>query len=102
MKIKRLIAAALCAALAVSSAPLPQPVVAADATVEDSGVEIDYARALQYSIYFYDANMCGTEVGEHTRLSWRDDCHTYDAHVPMVPSPAGFPAKMPIPTRQKC
>ncbi|MBR1899348.1 MAG: glycoside hydrolase family 9 protein [Oscillospiraceae bacterium] len=85
MKIKRLIAAALCAALAVSSAPLPQPVVAADATVEDSGVEIDYARALQYSIYFYDANMCGTEVGEHTRLSWRDDCHTYDAHVPMVP-----------------
>lgn len=45
----------------------------------------DYAKALQYSIYFYDANMCGTEAGEHTRFSWRDDCHTYDAHVPMVP-----------------
>ena len=34
-------------------------------------------------MYFYDANMCGTEVDENTRLSWRGDCHTYDAHVPM-------------------
>ncbi len=81
-------AAALLTSIAItasSAAALPQSVTAADATVEDSGVEIDYARALQYSIYFYDANMCGDEVGEHTRLSWRDDCHTYDAHVPMVP-----------------
>ena len=53
--------------------------------VEDSGLDIDYARALQYSIYFYDANMCGEDVGEHSRFTWRDDCHTYDAHVPMVP-----------------
>ena len=51
--------------------------------VTDSGLAIDYARALQYSMYFYDANMCGTEVDENTRLSWRGDCHTYDAHVPM-------------------
>ncbi|MBR2087335.1 MAG: glycoside hydrolase family 9 protein [Oscillospiraceae bacterium] len=81
----RIVAAMASAALLVTSVLPHLSVTAADATVEDSGVEIDYARALQYSIYFYDANMCGTEVGEHTRLSWRDDCHTYDAHVPMVP-----------------
>ncbi len=88
MKIKQIISAALCASMAFTAAPaVPavQTVVAADATIEDSGLDIDYARALQYSIYFYDANMCGTEVGENTRLSWRDDCHTYDAHVPMHP-----------------
>jgi hypothetical protein len=39
---------------------------------------VDYASALQQSLYFYDANMCGTEVGEHAALDWRDDCHTYD------------------------
>ncbi len=53
--------------------------------VNDSGLDYDYARALQYSIYFYDANMCGTEVEEHNRLSWRGNCHTYDAKVPLQP-----------------
>ncbi len=37
----------------------------------------DYAKALQYSLYFYDANMCGDQVGEHSHVTWRDDCHTY-------------------------
>ncbi|MDE5945794.1 MAG: glycoside hydrolase family 9 protein [Oscillospiraceae bacterium] len=45
--------------------------------------DINFARALQYSIYFYDANMCGTEVNENTEYSWRGDCHTYDAKVAM-------------------
>jgi len=27
-------------------------------------LEFNYAKALQYSQYFYDANMCGTEVTE--------------------------------------
>lgn len=35
----------------------------------------DYARLLQYSLYFYDANMCGSQVGETSAYSWRDDCH---------------------------
>ncbi len=38
----------------------------------------DYARLLQYSLYFYDANMCGDEVTENSVYSWRNDCHTYD------------------------
>lgn len=50
-----------------------------------SGLDYDYARALQYSMYFYDANMCGTEVSENTLYSWRGDCHTYDAEVPLKP-----------------
>lgn len=45
----------------------------------------DYARLLQYSLYFYDANMCGSDVSEKSAFSktknqtngWRDDCHTY-------------------------
>ena len=38
----------------------------------------DYAKLLQYSLYLYDANMCGTEVGEKSAITWRDDCHTDD------------------------
>lgn len=43
----------------------------------------NYARLLQYSIYFYDANMCGTDVSENTQYTWRDDCHTYDSTLPL-------------------
>jgi hypothetical protein len=41
---------------------------------------VDYATALQDALYFYDANMCGTKVGEHSALDWRDDCHTFDTY----------------------
>jgi hypothetical protein len=41
---------------------------------------VNYASALQAALYFYDANMCGTEVGEHSALDWRDDCHTFDTY----------------------
>jgi len=93
---KKIIAAALSAATAAASMASSMPIQAADTETEqqfcapisevvtDSGLDIDYARALQYSLYFYDANMCGDQVSEHTRLAWRGDCHTYDAHVPMI------------------
>ena len=72
---RRKIAAVMAVITAAASVPFSSsmPVTAA---VTDSAGDYNYAKALQYSIYFYDANMCGTEVGEHTRLSWRDDCHT--------------------------
>lgn len=38
----------------------------------------DYARLLQYSLYFYDANMCGDDVTTNSAYSWRSNCHTYD------------------------
>jgi len=49
--------------------------------VEAASIDANFAKALQYSLYFYDANMCGTDVGERSALEWRDDCHTYDANV---------------------
>ncbi|MBR6623052.1 MAG: glycoside hydrolase family 9 protein [Ruminococcus sp.] len=39
-----------------------------------STVTEDYARLLQYSLYFYDAQMCGDEVTQHSVLDWRDNC----------------------------
>lgn len=90
MKIfRRFAAAALCAATAVTQTLSSLPTVnAADEIKEslanDSGIDYDFARALQYSIYFYDANMCGTEVDENNRYTWRGDCHTYDAQVKLV------------------
>jgi len=46
-------------------------------------VEFNYAKALQYSQYFYDANMCGTGVEENNQYTWRSDCHVYDAELPL-------------------
>lgn len=36
----------------------------------------DYARLLQYSLYFYDANMCGSQVAKKSAVDWRGNCHT--------------------------
>lgn len=47
--------------------------------------ENNWAKLLQYTLHFYDANMCGTDVSENNRLSWRGDCHVYDSKVPMQP-----------------
>ena len=38
---------------------------------EDSSSNYNYAKALQLSLYFYDAEMCGKQDG---RLSYRGDC----------------------------
>ena len=46
-------------------------------TVAASGSD-DYAKLLQYSLYFYDANMCGDEVEQKSGLTWRGNCHTSD------------------------
>ena len=40
--------------------------------------EANFARALQYSIYFYDGNMCGCDVGSASQIDWRDNCHGSD------------------------
>ncbi len=54
-----------------------------NATVKAAEVELNYAKALQYSQYFYDANMCGTGVEENGQYMWRSDCHIYDAELPL-------------------
>ena len=44
----------------------------------DNADEFNYAKLLQYSLYFYDANMCGADVSETSLLNWRGNCHTFD------------------------
>ncbi|MCM1132957.1 MAG: glycoside hydrolase family 9 protein [Ruminococcus flavefaciens] len=87
--IKKTLASVMCTAMALTSMPVALTANCADATVENSGLDYDYARALQYSIYFYDANMCGTDVEENNLLSWRGNCHTYDSKVPMQSAISG-------------
>ena len=50
-------------------------------------VEVNFAKALQYSIYFYDANKCGKRTGN---LEWRGDCHMEDEHIPLKKYGADF------------
>lgn len=50
-------------------------------TNKDLDVEYNFAKLLQESLYFYDANMCGTQVEENCGLSWRGNCHTADSDV---------------------
>lgn len=88
-KLKKFISAVMCTALAVSQTAAILPTVNAaeelkESLANDSGLDYDFARALQYSIYFYDANMCGTEVDENNGYTWRGDCHTYDAQVKLT------------------
>ncbi len=78
---RRLKACAVCAAVMATTVI---PYGAAGEAVSAEG-DYNYAKLLQYSMYFYDANMCGTEVDENNRYVWRGDCHTYDAQVPMQP-----------------
>lgn len=66
---------------AVMAAALVSPMAMPQQKAEAASVDINYAKALQYSLYLYDANMCGSEVGEKSQLDWRDDCHTYDSKV---------------------
>lgn len=42
-------------------------------------IEYNYAKLLQESLYFYDANMCGGKVEDRSEFSWRKNCHIEDA-----------------------
>ncbi len=70
---KRLMAGVMCAAMltgtAVQYSAEPMNALAADH---------NYAEALELSLYFYDANQCGSEVDDNC-LTWRGNCHTQDA-----------------------
>ncbi|MBR3267795.1 MAG: glycoside hydrolase family 9 protein [Oscillospiraceae bacterium] len=77
-------AALLLSMLTACSVPAQNASAAAQPGVIDyEEPELNYAKLLQYSLYFYDANMCGTDVTGKSRLSWRGNCHVYDAKVPM-------------------
>lgn len=52
-------------------------------------VEYNFAKALQLSMYFYDANKCGPGI-EGGRLEWRGDCDVQDVAVPLKPMDEEF------------
>ncbi|MCQ2417853.1 MAG: glycoside hydrolase family 9 protein [Oscillospiraceae bacterium] len=74
--------AVLTTAASLTAVPLTSTALVTDPSGEDYD---NFAKALQYSLHFYDANMCGPEVEEHSRFQWRANCHTYDAYVPLKP-----------------
>lgn len=44
----------------------------------NAATDNNYYEALAMSLYFYDSNACGTGITDGP-LTWRGDCHTYDA-----------------------
>ncbi len=81
---KRSFASVLATLTAVTAIPFAAPAASALVT-DEPGDYTNFAKALQYSLYFYDGNMCGTDVSENNRYAWRGDCHTYDSAVPLQP-----------------
>jgi glycosyl hydrolase family 9 len=65
-------------AMALSAVVTPFSAVNPSFTADAAGGGDNYAKLLQYSLYFYDANMCGDQVNSKTALSWRSNCHTSD------------------------
>lgn len=52
----------------------------------DTSTNYNFAKLLQLSLYFYDANMCGDQVSETSLYStevggWRGDCHVNDYYT---------------------
>lgn len=77
---KRIFAVLAAGALLLASAATE----AVTAKENENGVEINFAAALQDSLYFYDANKCGDGItGGY--LEWRGDCHLDDGAVPLKP-----------------
>lgn len=82
-RIKAALAAGLIAASAIA-VPVQVPTTqfaGREVPISASAASDDYAKLLQYSLYFYDANMCGTQVDEKCALDWRGDCHTGDEAI---------------------
>ncbi len=78
--LRRVLSTATCAAMLSSFAAAP--VTAEEAAVTET--EVNFAKALQLSLYFYDANKCGDGI-TGGNLEWRGDCHVEDGEIPLIP-----------------
>ncbi len=85
--VKKISALAAAAVTALSAVPCTFTADAAATPYKADYEETDnnWAKVLQYTLHFYDANMCGTDVTGKSRFSWRGNCHVYDSKVPMHP-----------------
>ena len=78
MKFKKLKSMLVSSAVALSSLAAPFSAVVSPSLSANAADSDNYAKLLQYSLYFYDANMCGKNVESTSRLTWRGNCHTND------------------------
>ena len=86
MKIlKRISAVAAAAVTALGVSVMPSSATTVPDVADYYETDNNWAKLLQYTLHFYDANMCGTDVTGKSRFSWRGNCHVYDAKVPMHP-----------------
>ncbi len=85
--LKRLLSAGVCASVLLTSVGITAD--AAVTSASDTEAEINFAKALQLSLYFYDANKCGPGI-TGGNLEWRGDCHVEDAAVPLKPMGEDF------------
>lgn len=83
--LKKLVSTALCGTLLMPAASG----IAVSAEETPSDVEVNFAKALQMSLYFYDANKCGDGI-TGGNLEWRGDCHVEDAKIPLKPMGEDF------------
>ena len=72
--LKRFLAAALSAVMVLG-------LCQAGGIRASAATKYDYGKLLKDSLYFYDANMCGSDVDESSLLNWRKDCHTSDSRI---------------------
>ncbi len=86
-KLKKLISAASAVIMtfSASTASFCAFSEASPNTADYEETDANWAKLLQYTMFFYDANMCGSDVSENNLLSWRGNCHTYDSQVPLQP-----------------
>ena len=75
-KFRILIMALLMITLVFSQLPGSPAVMSVQAAAEDN----DYLAALALSLNFFDENACGNDAGS-LGISWRGNCHTYDAEA---------------------
>ncbi len=77
-RIRGKVAAAVTTAAVAASAVTPFISVPMASAAGDK----NYLEALAMSLYFYDSNACGSGITGGP-LTWRGDCHTYDAEAPV-------------------
>jgi hypothetical protein len=81
-KLNRVKSALIGGAIALTSLAAPFSSMVAPSLTATAADGDNYAKLLQYSLYLYDANMCGNN--SDCGLSWRGNCHTNDE------KPGGF------------
>ena len=75
-KLNRLKSAIISSAIALTSIAAPLSNIGAPSLTANAADGDNYAKLLQYSLYLYDANMCG--YNSDCGISWRGNCHTSD------------------------